>query len=128
VRYSCAILEGASWSDSPSTSQSVQRPALGMFVVIVALGIVVFVGLFVAGLRRLPWWTPFALGAVMANLTIVILPLTYDHVEWPVEVYRLTFALGLYVLTYWSGRGAARMMGPPSNPARGNADADDRLR
>ena len=84
-----------------------------MFAFILALGIVVFVGLFIAGLRRLPWWTPFALGALMANLAIVVLPLIEDHVDWPMEVQRLTYALFLYVVTYWSGRGAARMMDPP---------------
>ena len=49
----------------------------------------------------------------MANLAVVILPLVEDHVDWPMEVQRLTYALLLYVVTYWSGRGAARMMDQP---------------
>jgi hypothetical protein len=86
-----------------------------MFAFIVALGIVVFIGLFIAGLRRLPWWTPFALGALVGNVVVVVLPLIEDQVNWPLEVQRLTYALLLYVVTYWSGRGAARMMDPPRN-------------
>jgi hypothetical protein len=89
-----------------------------MFAFLVALGIVVFVGLFVAGLRRWPWWTPFAVGALMGNLAVVLLPLIQDHVDWPLEVQRLTYALPLYVVSYWSGRGAAWTMQPPSNPTK----------
>lgn len=54
----------------------------------------------------------------MANLSAVVLPLIQDQVDWPFEVQRLTYALLLYVVSYWSGRGAAWTMEPPGNPTK----------